>query len=138
MRKIGLISCVKTKLPYKAEAKELYNSDFFKKMKLYVESRCDEWYILSAKYELLSPRDIISPYEKTLKGMPIDLRGKWAETVWGKLVCNLQSTDQVILLAGLDYREFLVDRIRNFGCEICIPMEGLKQGEQKRWLKENL
>ncbi len=42
--------------------------------------------------------------------------------------------ERAIFLAGLRYREFLMRHLRERNVAIEIPMEGLKIGEQLRWL----
>jgi len=44
----------------------------------------------------------------------------------------------VVFLAGIKYRENLIGPIREMGCSVKVPMEGLGIGEQKRWLKQQL
>jgi len=42
------------------------------------------------------------------------------------------------MLAGRRYRDYLLDAIKEMGCTFEIPMEGLRIGEQLRWLKKRL
>jgi hypothetical protein len=41
----------------------------------------------------------------------------------------------VMVLAGWDYREFLVPALNVLGVTVEVPMEGLAQGRQSQWLK---
>lgn len=67
-REIGLVSCVKSKQDEPAPPADLYTSDYFEKMRGYAEKHHDEWYILSAKHDLLEPDgDPIAPYDETLR-----------------------------------------------------------------------
>jgi hypothetical protein len=50
----------------------------------------------------------------------------------------LQPGDHVVFLAGIKYRENLIDPIREMGCSVEIPMEGLGIGKQLSWLKQQL
>ena len=81
MRRIALVSCVKRKLTVPAAARELYISPLFRGLRDYAEVSTDAWYILSAKYGLLSPDDVIDPYELTLNRMPKAEREAWARRV---------------------------------------------------------
>jgi hypothetical protein len=81
MSKVCLVACVRTKLSKRVSAQELYVSDLFKKAKDYATSRFDEWFILSAKYGLLCPDQIIEPYECTLNNMPKKARQEWSDRV---------------------------------------------------------
>ena len=56
-----LVSCVKSKLPRPAPAKELYTSDLFRKERAVVEAEGWPWFILSAQYGLVHPGTEIEP-----------------------------------------------------------------------------
>ncbi|OXU14042.1 DUF7663 domain-containing protein [Sedimentisphaera salicampi] len=136
MKKVILISCSNQKLSHKAPAKELYTSPLFKKSFNYAESlKPDKIFILSAKYGLLSPEQEINPYDKTLNNMDASKRRKWAGKVVSQLIkeTDLQN-DQFVLLCGNRYREYITGSLANKE----IPLEGMRIGEQLRWLTENL
>jgi len=134
---IILISCVSKKGTSPCAAKNLYISDLFKKTKAYAEKNGDKWFILSAKYGLLEPDAPIAPYEETLNTKGKAARIEWAQRVLTQLLPQVSSQDTITFLAGLKYREFLADPLAEHGTSISIPMEGLKIGEQLRWLKNN-
>lgn len=137
-RKIAFVSCVSKKAEEPQPAKDLYTSDWFKKASTYGEKVSDSWYILSAKHGVLEPDQEIAPYDETLNEMGADQRRDWAVKVAQQLEEILQPGDQVILLAGQRYREYLLEPIRILGCDVKIPMKGLRIGEQLSWLKEKL
>lgn len=135
-KKIILISCVKTKLQKKTKAKELYISSWFKKSYQYaLMYKPDKIFILSAKYGLVRPDQKIKPYELTLKTMKKNERQKWANKVMSvlKKKTNLEK-DHFVILAGVDYREFLTPKLVNYE----VPMEGLSQGNQMKFLNMKL
>ena len=136
MKRIVLISCVKTKLNHPAKAEDLYISDLFVKNLAYAKKlKPDHIFILSAKYGLLQLNDRIAPYEKTLNQMPVHERRAWASEVISELrkYTNLDQ-DEFIILAGDKYREFLLPYMRIFN----IPFEGLSFGNQLKALKRAL
>jgi cytoplasmic iron level regulating protein YaaA (DUF328/UPF0246 family) len=92
-------------------------------------------FILSAKYGLLSPHDMIDPYEQTLKAMKAGERQEWAQRVISELRkrCNLEE-DRFVVLAGMQYRENVVPHLKHYE----IPMEGLGLGKQLQWLERQL
>jgi hypothetical protein len=136
METVVLLSCVKKKLDVPAIAKEIYISDFFQKAFEYAESlRPGKIFILSAKYQLLSPERMIEPYELTLNNMGVADRRKWANQVIEQLRCKADlKNDKFIFLAGQKYREFLVPAINNYE----VPMQGLQIGKQLGWLKRKI
>lgn len=134
MKRIVLISCVKTKLDHTAKAEDLYISDLFVKNLAYAKKlRPDHIFILSAKYGVLKLNDRIAPYEKTLNQMPVHERRAWASGVISDLskYANLEQ-DEFIILAGEKYREFLLPHMSNYE----IPFEGLSFGNQLKALKK--
>lgn len=138
MADVGLISCVSRKRAHATEARNLYYSPLFTKAREYVENRCDAWYILSAKYGLVSPAQIIDPYEETLNTKSRAAREQWAQRVWADLSQHLDAGDHVVVLAGERYREYLIPRIIKHGCVVEVPMEGLGIGRQLEWLSRQL
>ncbi|MBE9508891.1 MAG: hypothetical protein IMY86_12695 [Chloroflexi bacterium] len=138
VRKVALVACVSRKRSIPMPARDLYISDWFRKASAYARRVADEWYILSAKYGLLAPGTVVEPYDETLNRMPAATRRAWARRVSEDLGRALQPGDRVVILAGKNYRENLIDPIRGMKCSVEIPMEGLRIGEQLRWLKQQL
>lgn len=138
MAHIGLISCASKKLSKLAKAKDLYSSPLFAKSRTFVEDNCDSWYILSAKYGLISPEETIKPYDDTLKNKTHKERKAWAGLVWSKLDNILKPSDTVTVLAGEYYREFIVPLMVEKGCHVEIPMKGLGIGRQLQWLSNHI
>ena len=138
MANIGLISCVSKKRPSAAEAKDLYYSALFAKSRKFIEQRCDSWFILSAKYGLVEPADVIEPYEETLNKKSLRKRVEWADRVWTVLRQRLRPDDHVTILAGERYRESLVPLMKEYGCQVDVPMQGLSIGRQLQWLSYQL
>jgi hypothetical protein len=134
---IYLVSCVSKKRNNKAAAADLYISDWFKKSKAYTEGRAEAWYILSAKYGLVSPSTIIEPYEQTLNSMPKKERLQWAEKVFNSIIGNTTLGDHIVFLAGRRYRELLIDKLIQMGYTVEVPMINMGIGEQLRWLGIN-
>ena len=53
--RVALVSCVKSRRPEPAPARDLHTSPLFRAMRRYAESHADAWYILSAKHGLVEP-----------------------------------------------------------------------------------
>ena len=121
MSKVGLISCVKKKQDKEADASELYISPLFKKSKAYATERLDKYFILSAKYGLLKPTDKIQPYDMTLNTMHKEERIEWAENVFKELIEVISKKDEIVFLAGENYREFLEKKINERGNKTACP-----------------
>jgi hypothetical protein len=136
MRKIILISCVKTKAHLKSPARTLYQSDLFRKSLKFAESLPhDVIYVLSAKCGLLELSTEIEPYNETLNHMHIPQIKVWAHQVINQLrdVADLQN-DSFTFLAADRYRRYLIPSLTHFD----IPMKGLGIGRQLQFLKDKL
>lgn len=132
---VALISCVKQKRDLAAPARDLYVSPFFRALRHYAETHADVWYILSAEYGVLRPEQVIEPYERTLNRMPKQERLAWAGGVQRRLLEILPIGAEVILLAGLRYREGLEQFLHQQGFSVKVPLKGLKIGQQLQRLK---
>jgi cytoplasmic iron level regulating protein YaaA (DUF328/UPF0246 family) len=138
MRTVALVACVKSKHAESAPAAELYQSAWFRKARAYAEQEADAWYILSAKYGVVSPNEVIEPYNESLYDASAGERKECATGVLDTLRELLSAEDEVIILAGLRYREHLEERLRQFAARVSVPMEGLGIGEQLRFLNERI
>jgi len=134
-RRIALVSCVKSKKSSSAAAQDLYVSPLFHGLRRFAESKADAWYILSAEHGLLSPDEIVAPYEKTLNKMPRAERLAWAEKVRQQLLEVLPTGAEIILLAGARYRHDIEAFLRSRGYAVSVPLEGFKMGQQLQYLK---
>ncbi|WP_096779538.1 DUF6884 domain-containing protein [Zobellella denitrificans] len=134
---IVLVSCVSRKREKPSAARDLYTSPWFFKARRYAESSGFPWFVLSAKYGLVSPERIIEPYERTLNTMPAAERHEWAEQASQQIDETIPNLSRVVFLAGKRYREFLSGYLLSRGVLVSIPMEGLRIGEQLNWLEQN-
>ena len=136
-RRLFLVSCVKTKQPTRAPAKDLYASAWFRKARACVESTGCPWGILSAEYGLLHPDEEIRPYEKTLNAMPVAERRVWANEVLESMDPFPVGIDTVVFFAGERYREFLEPGVREWGVAVSVPKPRPAAGLARRlppWL----
>lgn len=133
MKNVYLLSCVSKKLSRPAKAKNFYVSTWFRKAQDYIGQ--NEYYILSAKYGLISPDQIIEPYEKTLNKMDTATRKLWADDVVNEIIKTIDLGTNLIFLAGNRYREFVIKELKGYTVEV--PMIGLGIGQQLKWFKDN-
>lgn len=136
MPDICLVACGSKKLPFAAEARDLYDSALFKKSRAMAERSFDRWFILSAKHGLVEPHAMLEPYNLTLNELGVAERRAWADRVWGALLRYVVPGDTVTFLAGQRYREFLAPWLQAKGVRTLVPLEGLRIGEQLRRLDE--
>lgn len=135
--RVALVSCVKQKHDHAARASDLYTSQLFRGLRRYAETHADVWYILSAEHGVLRPEQVIEPYERTLNRMLKRERVDWSKRVQQQLIEILPAGADIILLAGMRYREEIEPFLRERGFCVSVPLEGLKIGEQLQRLKQD-
>lgn len=135
--KVVLVACVGKKSSYAAMARDLYQSTWFKKARRYAEVVGDEWYILSAKHGLLEPTEVVAPYDLTLRDYTFRRRTLWAVGVIGQLRDEIPLHWEVVVLAGRDYYEPLVQVLGN-SYVVTVPMSGMGIGKQLAWLNQQV
>ena len=133
--RLYLVSCVAKKTRCLAPAKNLYQSPWFNLARARVEREGAHWYILSAKYGLVHPETEIAPYNETLNEMDVAQRRDWAAKVKIQMDQMLPNADEVVVFAGQRYRENLSGYLQRRFKSVSVPMEGLRIGQQLRWLK---
>lgn len=131
---VYLVSCVSQKRNHACEARDLYVSDLFRKARRFAEASGCQWFILSAEHGLVTPNQVIAPYERTLNTMGVADRRAWAGWVAAQLTEAVPDLSRAVFLAGQRYREFLTRHLEGNGVEVSVPMVGLRIGEQLSWL----
>lgn len=134
MANICLVACSRTKAAARAPAKSLYTSSLFVKSRQFAEHFFDRWFVLSAKHGLIEPAKIVAPYDITLNTMSIDDRQDWSRRVLKDLQRHLSNSDEITLIAGHKYRQFLVPALQLLGYKVHVPVRGMSIGRQLRWL----
>jgi cytoplasmic iron level regulating protein YaaA (DUF328/UPF0246 family) len=132
MNKIVLIACAKSKAKNRVQAQYLYQSILFKKNLAYARSlKPDKIYIISALHGLLDLETPVDPYDLSLNDMSDQQRKAWSEKVISQILLHHDpASDHFVFLAGLNYRKYLVQKIKNFS----VPLEGLSIGRQLQTL----
>lgn len=132
--KIALISCSKNKIATVATAQEVYSkSILFKKTYDYcLDKKYDFIFILSAKYGILNPTDIISPYDLVLNSLSKQEREKWARRCFDILLSLGYIECQFDFYAGKIYIEDL-SKLLPYSTNI---LKGLGIGERLRFLSK--
>jgi hypothetical protein len=134
---VYLVSCVSQKREQACEARDLYVSGLFRKARRFAEASGCPWFILSAEHGLVTPGQVIAPYERTPNTMGVADRRAWAERVAAQLAEAVPDLSRVGFLAGERYRGFLARHLEGRSVEVSVPMKGLRIGEQLSWLGQH-
>jgi hypothetical protein len=132
---IGLVSCGAHKQAFPAPAEFLYTSELFRRSRAFALRTMDRWFILSAKHGLLSPEEIVPPYDEALSYQQASKRAAWARAISEKLDRSVARNALLVLLAGGSYREPLERLLVTKGYECVTPLEGLSIEQQLQWLE---
>jgi len=76
-RPVHLVACVAENRSRPARARDLYQSDWFRKARAYVEAHGGRWFILSALHGAVPPGRVIEPYDLALAAMSADDHRDW-------------------------------------------------------------
>lgn len=115
-RKIALIACVKEKRTVAAKALDLYLGGDFK---TWVEDarnhQVDQLYILSGKYGLLLPDQVIEPYDLNLNSVSEAELAEWGNRVISRLLTFESFANcHFILYANDVYASALIPHLGSF------------------------
>ncbi len=132
---VVLVTCVKTKLPTPAAAKDLYTSDLFNKSRRYAEASGKPWFILSDEHGLVAPDEWLAPYERYLPHTSPEYRLAWGEWVAARLELLMGGIvgKVVEIHASRAYVEAALPGLVTRGAEVILPLDGLAQGERLAW-----
>lgn len=130
-----LIGCVKSKGEHPTQAKNLYTSALFRKGRSYAEASGKPWFILSAKHGLVSPDEVIEPYDVYLKGMPAAYRERWGATVVEQLTDGFGPVQGVTIEihASATYVDQIRPKLEAGGARVSVPLHGLTMGQRLAW-----
>lgn len=129
------ISCTKTKAAQCCAAKEMYKGELFKHAYKYAQSLNGKIWILSAKYGLLHPNDIIMPYNKTLiNANKIECK-RWAYNVYLQMINKkIDFEEDAVFLCGKNYYKYLIAKFSKGSA----PLAHMRIGQQLKFLKERI
>ena len=130
-----LVGCVKSKRARGALAKDLYTSDYFAKMRAYVESTGKPWFILSAEHGLVAADEWLEPYDCYLPNMSRDYRCEWGRQVARQLAGTLGTLHGRVfdIHAGAAYVESVEAALCPKGAIIIDQLRGLSLGRRLSW-----
>jgi hypothetical protein len=134
-----LVGCVQTKRTNACAAAELFASPLFAGRHRYAAASGLRWYILSAKFGLLAPEDVIGPYDVYLADQSPSYRKAWGEFVTAALEQREHDLRgrTIEIHAGTAYVDPLRAPMAARGATLAIPLAHLRQGEQLAWYKSH-
>ncbi len=138
--RVLLIGCGKAKAKQETSAELLYVGSLFNARRCYAQLSGARWWIVSAKYGLLSGHTLVKPYDLTIKDLSALDRVCWPLVVIQQLLSEFTEPFEprrllVEIHAGDDYAELLSAVLGAIGINFSRPLRGLSQGAQMAWYK---
>jgi hypothetical protein len=132
---VVLVACARQKGKEPAPAKDLYTSSLFSKARAYAEASGAMWFVLSAQHGLVSPDEVLEPYDRYLPHESHEYRAEWGARVHDQLRAAVDDLTglTVEIHAGTAYVEAIADHLREAGASIALPLRGLRMGERLAW-----
>ena len=134
-RHVVLVGCVSQKERVALPARRLYRSALFQGRRSYAEAAARPWFIISARYGLVDPNQVIEPYDLRISQLGRAERDAWARQVADALAERVGSLDGVTveLHAGDEYASALRAPLEQAGAVMARPLQGVRLGEQIHW-----
>lgn len=115
-----LVSCGRRKSNVACEAQDMYNSYRFQRLKTIANTIGLRWYIISAKHGILSPNEIIEPYDLCLTSCTDEYKQDWAKQALNKLFVFNKDT-QFVVIADAHYSQRIVPPLISRGYRVSAP-----------------
>ena len=132
---IGLVACSRIKADQPAPARELYVSPLFRAARVYAEGRYgpDQWLILSARYGLVDPDQVLAPYDLSLRQLTAAQREAWGDRIAIELTDRFPAGTVLWFHAGDLYRQAIAPVVAH---QVRFPLAGLRIGQQLAWYRQ--
>lgn len=129
-----LIGSVKSMQTEAAPARLLYTSTLFARRRRYAEASGRPWFVLSSRWGLVAPDEVIAPYDVFLGDMPATYRHGWAEFVVGQLAASAPLAGTVVEIHAGDHDvDALRPAVERAGAALTDPVVAHSMGETLAW-----
>jgi len=130
-----LIGCVRTNNAAASTASKLFTSPLFERRRQYAVASGLPWYILSAKFGLLAPDDVIGPNNVFLASQSSGYKKAWGEFVTAQLEQreHVLRAQRIEVHAGVAYVDSLRAPLAARGAILTVPLAHVRRGEQIAW-----
>lgn len=135
---VAVINCGADKQYKKCKAKDLYTGSLFVASRKYVESVYGNNYcILSAKYHVLMPDDIIEPYDMFLGNFKKQEKEEWWKISVDQLLNKFPENTVYHFYAGQDYIKGILPILQDAGRKYECYLNNLGMGYKIQWFQQS-
>ena len=133
---VGLVACSRTKADRPVPARELYVSPLFRAAREYAENRYGpgQWLILSARYGLVDPDQVLAPNDLSLCQLTARQREAWGDHIAVELTDRFPAGTVLWFHAGALYRDAIAPVVAH---QVRFPLASLGIGQQLAWYRQH-
>lgn len=131
---IVLVGSGRSTLAEAAPARELYTGALFARRRRYAESSGRPWFVVSARWGLVAPGEVVAAHDVVLADTTPAYRQGWAQFVIGQLEALLPLADLVLEVhAGDHVLDALRAAVEQAGAAIVDPVDAHSLTETLAW-----
>lgn len=131
---VVLVGCVKSKRTVASPAKDLYVGSLFARRRRYAEASGAPWFVVSSRWGLVAPDEVVAPYDVYLGDMPATYRRAWGAFVVEQLRAHASLSGAVVEIhAGDHYVDALRATLEQAGAVVVDPVDAHSMGETLAW-----
>lgn len=134
---VAVINCGAEKCSSSKKAKDLYTGSLFVASRQYVESNYDSYIILSAKYHMCLPNDILQPYELYLGHLSKADKKVWNEITAQEMAQTFPVGTVFDFYTSKMYQEGLIPILRSLGYTCNTNLNNLGMGYKIQWFQQH-
>jgi hypothetical protein len=130
---LAIIPCTNQKSEEAGPAREVWVGVHFQLTLMYAEEFFDETRIMSFKYGMIRPDDVIEPYDMNIHYEPLAVRVRWKRLVMGHCVQLVEEykPNVVGLFVGKADQDWLKKTFTGRGARVIVPWAGLGTGQRQ-------
>lgn len=132
---VGIITCGCKKKDNAAAAKDFYTGTAFTVYRDYMIENFDHWVILSAKYGLVLPDQIVSPYNTYIKDLDAEEKYKLADTFCRDLKQKFPDVSTFKFYVSDEYKKVLLPHFDRYNINAEFPLDGLPYGKKLHFMR---
>src|SRR5450830_1754390 len=136
---VVLVGSVRSQQAEAAQARELFASALFALRRRYAEASGRPWFVLSSRWGLVAPDEVIAPSDVSLGDVPPAYRHGWAEFVVGQLAGYVTLAGAVVEIhAGDHHVDALRAAVERAGATLVDPVDAHSLAETLAWYDARL
>lgn len=135
---VAVINCGAEKQYKKCKAKDLYTGSLFVASRKFAQSNYSQYCILSAKYHVLMPDDIVKPYDMFLGNFTKQQKQEWWQETAKQLMVKFSTGTKFDFYVGQDYVEGILPILDSNNIQYECFLNHLGMGYKIQWFQQHI